>query len=117
MTAREAEGRGTAFDDGGASLTSIFEGHAARHPDRLAVVSGDCRLTYGELNRRANQLAHRLRARGVLRRPHGQSVHGVEFEGGVWKVEAETADGTDVELKMDPNDGHIMGSEADKVQN
>ena len=36
------------FDDGGASLASIFEGHAARYPDRLAVVSGDRRLTYGE---------------------------------------------------------------------
>ena len=46
-----------------------------------------------------------------------KNVHDVEFEGGVWKVEAETADGTDVELKMDPNDGHIMGSEADKVEN
>jgi uncharacterized membrane protein YkoI len=46
-----------------------------------------------------------------------KNVHDVEFEGGVWKVEADMADGTDVELKMDPNDGHIMGSEADKVQN
>ena len=45
-----------------------------------------------------------------------KNVHDVSFEGGVWKVEAETADGTDVELKMDPNDGHIMGSEADKVE-
>ena len=46
-----------------------------------------------------------------------KNVHDVDFEGGVWKVEAETADGTDVELKMDPNDGHILGSSADKVQN
>lgn len=46
-----------------------------------------------------------------------KNVHDVEFEGGVWKVEAETAEGIDVELKMDPNDGHIMGSEADKVEN
>lgn len=46
-----------------------------------------------------------------------KNVHDVDFEGGVWKVEAETADGTDVELKMDPNDGHIMGSEQDKVEN
>ena len=46
-----------------------------------------------------------------------KNVHDVDFEGGVWKVEAETADGTDVELKMDPNDGHIMGSESDKVEN
>ena len=46
-----------------------------------------------------------------------KNVHDVDFEGGVWKVEAESPDGTDVELKMDPNDGHIMGSEADKVEN
>jgi len=46
-----------------------------------------------------------------------KNVHDVDFEGGVWKVEAEMANGTDVELKMDPNDGHIMGSESDKVEN
>ena len=46
-----------------------------------------------------------------------KNIHDVDFEGGVWKVEAETADGTDVELKMDPNDGHILGSEADNVDN
>ena len=46
-----------------------------------------------------------------------KNVHDVDFEGGVWKVEAENAAGVDVELKMDPNDGHIMGSEADKVEN
>jgi amino acid adenylation domain-containing protein len=63
VTAREAEGTGTAFDDGGASLVSIFEGHAARHPNRLAVVSGDRRLTYGELNQAANRMAHALLAR------------------------------------------------------
>jgi len=46
-----------------------------------------------------------------------KNVHDVDFEGGVWKVEADAADGTDVELKMDPDDGHILGSEADRVQN
>jgi hypothetical protein len=46
-----------------------------------------------------------------------RNVHDVDFEGGVWKVEANMADGTDVELKMDPNDGHIIGSKSDKVQN
>ena len=46
-----------------------------------------------------------------------KNVHDVDFEGGVWKVEAETAEGVDVELKMDPDDGHIMGSESDKVEN
>ena len=46
-----------------------------------------------------------------------KNVHDVEFEGGVWKVEAENSSGTDVELKMDPDDGHILGSQADRVDN
>ncbi|GLF92744.1 non-ribosomal peptide synthetase [Streptomyces yaizuensis] len=39
--------------------------HAADTPDAPAVVHGDTRLTYGELDRRANRLAHYLRALGV----------------------------------------------------
>src|SRR5205085_8700705 len=38
---------------------------AAATPDAGALVSGDQVLSYGELNRRANQLAHYLRALGV----------------------------------------------------
>jgi amino acid adenylation domain-containing protein len=43
----------------------LFEAQAERTPDELAVMCGDERLTYSELNRRANQLAHYLRALGV----------------------------------------------------
>ncbi|MDQ3855175.1 MAG: amino acid adenylation domain-containing protein, partial [Chloroflexota bacterium] len=42
-----------------------FEAHAEQTPDVMAIVSADNCLTYGELDRRANQLAHYLRARGV----------------------------------------------------
>jgi amino acid adenylation domain-containing protein/thioester reductase-like protein len=42
-----------------------FEANAAATPDAPAVVMGDVRLTYGELNRRANRLAHYLRRLGV----------------------------------------------------
>ena len=38
----------------------VFEAQAARTPNATAVVFGDQRLTYGELNRRANQLANHL---------------------------------------------------------
>jgi amino acid adenylation domain-containing protein len=43
----------------------LFEQQAARDPDAIAVVSGGKSLTYRELNKRANQVAHYLRKRGV----------------------------------------------------
>ncbi|MGW3008342.1 amino acid adenylation domain-containing protein [Streptomyces sp. NPDC001219] len=42
-------------------LHTAVERHARRTPERPAVVCEDRVLTYGELNRRANRLAHRLR--------------------------------------------------------
>jgi amino acid adenylation domain-containing protein len=46
-----------------ASIPALFEAEAARRPDAPAIVDGDATLTYGELNARANQLAHWLRER------------------------------------------------------
>jgi amino acid adenylation domain-containing protein len=46
-------------------LPEMFEAQAARSPDRTAVVCGDDRISYRELDRRANQLAYVLRRRGV----------------------------------------------------
>ncbi|HZI86285.1 MAG TPA: amino acid adenylation domain-containing protein, partial [Pyrinomonadaceae bacterium] len=46
-------------------IHQLFETHAERIPDALAAVFKDQRLTYRELNRRANQLAHYLRKLGV----------------------------------------------------
>ncbi|HEX6290357.1 MAG TPA: MupA/Atu3671 family FMN-dependent luciferase-like monooxygenase, partial [Herpetosiphonaceae bacterium] len=43
----------------------LVERQAAQTPDAPAVVSGAERLTYGALNRKANQLAHYLRGLGV----------------------------------------------------
>jgi amino acid adenylation domain-containing protein len=43
-----------------------FEAQVAAQPDAIAVVDGLDQLSYGELNRRANQIAHELRARGVV---------------------------------------------------
>ncbi|MET8703007.1 amino acid adenylation domain-containing protein [Kitasatospora sp. NPDC004723] len=46
---------------------ALFEARAAAAPDALALVSGDERLGYGELNTRANRLAHHLAEAGTGR--------------------------------------------------
>jgi amino acid adenylation domain-containing protein len=47
------------------SLHGLVEEQAARTPQAVAVLAGPEQLTYRELDRRANQLAQHLRARGV----------------------------------------------------
>ena len=43
----------------------LFEAHAARAPEAIAVVWGDEEITYRELNARSNRLAHHLLALGL----------------------------------------------------
>ena len=50
-----------------ACLHKLFEEQVARTPEAVAVVFGADALTYQQLNERANQLAHHLRALGVGR--------------------------------------------------
>jgi amino acid adenylation domain-containing protein len=52
--------------DEGHTLSAQFERSVAARPDAVALVDGSAQLTYRELNRRANRLAHRLLAHGVL---------------------------------------------------
>ncbi|MGG3041515.1 condensation domain-containing protein, partial [Bacillus safensis] len=47
------------------SLPALFEKTAQQYPDRVAVTYGNRQLTYGELNNKANRLAHLLIQRGV----------------------------------------------------
>jgi amino acid adenylation domain-containing protein len=47
------------------SIHELFEDRVDRNPDAIAVVFGDQKLTYRELNYRANQLAHYLKKCGV----------------------------------------------------
>jgi amino acid adenylation domain-containing protein len=58
VTAIDIESKRAAFDDPAASLSSMFEEQVARYPSRAAVGSGDGCLTYSELNRAANRIAH-----------------------------------------------------------
>ncbi|MEA2125486.1 MAG: hypothetical protein QOI80_2268 [Solirubrobacteraceae bacterium] len=49
----------------GGAIKERFEARVRETPDAVAVVSGEQRWTFDELNRRANQLAWRLREDGV----------------------------------------------------
>jgi len=49
----------------GACLHEMFAAAAAKMPHEIALVAGTERLTYSELNRRANQLAHYLQSLGI----------------------------------------------------
>jgi amino acid adenylation domain-containing protein len=67
LTAREeqelAAWNATAVDEGLATtMTALIEASVARAADRTAVTDGERSLTYGELDVRSNQLAHKLRA-------------------------------------------------------
>lgn len=46
-------------------VQEIFAEHARQHPEAVALVNGDARLTYGMLNRQSNRVAAALRKSGV----------------------------------------------------
>jgi amino acid adenylation domain-containing protein len=50
-----------------ACLHELFEATAAKAPEEIAAVHAHEQLSYGELNARANQLAHHLQKRGIGR--------------------------------------------------
>ncbi|MDO3679095.1 non-ribosomal peptide synthetase [Paenibacillus ehimensis] len=56
---------GTQANDRKEMVHELFEEQAAGTPDRIAVIAGEQRLTYRELNAGANRLAHRLKSLGV----------------------------------------------------
>ena len=47
------------------NLSSLLEGSAASYPDRTAVVLGETRLTYAQVDAAANQVANLLVSRGI----------------------------------------------------
>ncbi len=63
------------------NLATLYESVAAAIPDRLALVCGDRRLSFSELDERANALAHHLKSAGVEPHQHVglHMLNGVEF--------------------------------------
>ena len=59
-----SHGRGRATPDRG-GIVERFDAQVAQRPDQPAVVGADGQLTYLELDRRANGVAHALASRGV----------------------------------------------------
>ncbi|MFD3842383.1 non-ribosomal peptide synthase/polyketide synthase, partial [Streptomyces sp. NPDC058642] len=58
-------GQGTAPPVPVATLPELFERQAADTPDAVALLDGERQLSYADVDRAANRLAHRLIARGV----------------------------------------------------
>lgn len=52
---------------GDTPVHALFEAVAAQQADQTALITEDGTLSYGDLNRRANQMAHHLLAMGVAR--------------------------------------------------
>ena len=58
------------------TIHELFEEQVERTPDLIAIRYGEKYLTYRELNRKANQLAILLRAKGVKQ----DTIVGIVFE-------------------------------------
>lgn len=77
----------------GVALSSILAYHAHRSPSRAALVVGERRITYGELDARSNRRARLLAAHGVgygdfvtVALPNGQAFYETVFA--TWKLGA-----------------------------
>ena len=69
------------------SLQAMTAGQARQQPQAIAMREGGQTLTYGDLNRRANQLAHKLLAQGI----GAEDLVGTFFARGIHKAIAELA--------------------------
>ncbi|WP_142310180.1 AMP-binding protein, partial [Bacillus pseudomycoides] len=47
------------------TLKELFEEQVKKHPNQVALEYGERRMTYQELDRKANELAHLLQVKGV----------------------------------------------------
>jgi amino acid adenylation domain-containing protein/non-ribosomal peptide synthase protein (TIGR01720 family) len=68
--------RRATISDGFQHVTTLFESRVVQSGDRIALVGGDCRLSYSDVNRRSNRIAHCLRKQGLI----AGDVVGARFE-------------------------------------
>ncbi|MEI2456887.1 PepSY domain-containing protein [Lysobacter firmicutimachus] len=64
----------------------------------------------------ANELVARLSERDIrasLSAAGYTNIHDVDYEDGLWNAEADDPSGKDVELKINPNNGKVIGAEND----
>src|SRR5215208_8479298 len=47
------------------TIAELIRNHGARQPDKLAIIAGDRRITYAELDARSSQVANAMAAEGV----------------------------------------------------
>lgn len=59
------EWNNTAIAHGGKFIHELFEEHARNQPDKTALIYGERRLNYGELDAQANKIANHLQRLGV----------------------------------------------------
>ncbi|WP_269856944.1 non-ribosomal peptide synthase/polyketide synthase [Streptomyces sp. RPT161] len=95
------QGRGTFRPMPGATLAELFERQAARTPDAAALTDGSRELTYAQVDRAANRLAHRLLRCGV----GAETVVALALPRGVESVVAQlaVAKAGGAFLPVDPN--------------
>jgi acyl-CoA synthetase (AMP-forming)/AMP-acid ligase II len=69
------------------NVSEWFERVADKGPDRVAIIAANRRLTYAQLDERANRLAHHLAGMGVKRGDH----IGLQLQNGTEYIEAMLA--------------------------
>ena len=100
-----------------ATIPQLFEGQVARAPEAVALIFGEERLSYGELNTRSNRLAHHLIGLGI----GPESLVGVALERSVDRQAIEeravkdpcALGGVAVALEIEIVDGDVLRFESD----
>ena len=94
------------FEDG-MWETDATSANGDRVDVRVNPANGDIKAEKLVSNLSENDIKAKLAAAGYSK------VHDVDFDDGMWKAEAERADGNDVEIHLDANTGTIVHVEND----